>query len=42
MLIFGVSLVETTKVEESDEVYYTKLGLSMGRSKILIIYSHVI
>ena len=29
------SLVETTKVEEEDEVYYTKIALSLGRSRFL-------
>jgi hypothetical protein len=29
------SLVETTKVEEEDEVYYTKIALSIGRSRFL-------
>ena len=29
------SLVETTKVEEEDEVYYTKIALSLGRGWFL-------
>ena len=27
------SLVESTKVDETDEVYFTKLALSLGRSE---------
>ena len=27
------SLVESTKVDETDEIYFTKLALSLGRSE---------
>jgi hypothetical protein len=43
VLILHLSLVASTKVEESDEIYFTKVGLSMGRSKFSIpIYSDLI
>jgi extradiol dioxygenase family protein len=31
-LTVSIRLIDTTNVEESKEVYSTKLGLSMGRS----------
>jgi hypothetical protein len=31
-------LMDTTDVEESDEVYVTKLALSLGRSEFLLLY----
>ena len=31
------SLVESTKVDETDEVYFTKLALSLGRSASSLI-----
>jgi hypothetical protein len=33
---YGIRLIETTDVEETDEVYVTKLALSIGRSKLLL------
>jgi hypothetical protein len=32
-LINFYSLVESTKADETDEVYFTKLALSLGRSE---------
>ncbi len=38
LLNFPVSLIKTTQVSEPDNVYVTKLALSMGRSKIIFVY----
>ena len=34
---YRIRLIETTDVEEADEVYVTKLALSIGRSKLLLL-----
>jgi hypothetical protein len=36
MLIIDIRLIDNTKVEETDEIYVTKLGLSIGRSEFLL------
>jgi hypothetical protein len=36
ILIVDTRLIDNTKVEESDEIYVTKLGLSIGRSEFLL------
>jgi hypothetical protein len=41
VLISFVSLVATTKVEETDEVYFTKLGLSLGRREFLYLSNRI-
>lgn len=36
--LFYLRLVDSTKVEEDNEVYITKLSLSMGRSTFICMY----
>ena len=41
ILIIPIRLMDKTDVEESDEVYVTKLALSLGRSQCLFLFIHV-
>ena len=41
ILIIDIRLIDKTEVDETDEIYMTKLGLSMGRSEFLLSFIDV-
>ena len=42
ILIIPIRLMDKTDVEESHEVYVTKLALSLGRGQCLFLFIHVL